>query len=82
MKKWQPRCIIRNINNGHPLLVLHAYKTATVVVDLEDRSNPTPTMVLLERDYDNWMDEKKMVCRENRGSYTASSNLEWKQVVL
>lgn len=67
---WRPKTIIRNKNTGKPLLVLHSYKGATVVVDLEDKSNPTPTQVLLERDYTNWIDEKRLEVREKKESWS------------
>ena len=71
--------IIRNIKTGKPLKVLHAYKSAAVVIDLESNENPTPTFTLLERDWDQWCDESKMTVQEKKtNSWFDERQLIWK----
>lgn len=72
--------IIRNIVTGKPLKILHTYKGGAVVVDLESRENPTPTMVLLERDWDKWIDENKLTARVQKKSWEDSGELIWSLV--
>lgn len=63
--------IIRHIKTGKPLKVLHAYAGAAVVIDLEAKENPTPTFTLLERDWDQWIDESKMTVKEKKRNWWA-----------
>lgn len=74
---WKPKCIIRNKLTGKPMLVLHSYKAATIMVDLESGNNPSVALVLLERDYDHWVDETRMHAKVNKSKF-GEDNLIWK----
>lgn len=64
---FKPGTIIRDKSTGkYPHKVLHHYKGAIIVVDLEDRRNPTPLTTIQERDFPNWIDEKYLEVREKK----------------
>jgi len=48
---WIPDQIIRNRNSGRALIVIHVYRNATLVADLQDKSELVQPMMLLEREY-------------------------------
>lgn len=75
---WKAGTIIRNRITGKPLKILHAYAGAAVVIDLESKDNPTPTFTLLERDWDQWVDEVKMSVKEKKRQWsTDEPELIW-----
>ena len=57
MQRYHPNKIIRNKTTGKPLLIAHVYRTCAIVIDPTDRDLPIPH-ILLERDYDQWAEEK------------------------
>lgn len=74
---WRPQVKLIDKRTGKLFLVLHSYKGATVVVDLQNKSNPSPMQVILERDYNNWEDEHKMIAREKKPGWFDEGKLEW-----
>ena len=64
MQKYHQGTIIRNKITGKPLLVLHVYRIAVIVVDPTEGSLPTPH-VLMERDFDTWAEEKDFYSKED-----------------
>lgn len=66
-QRYRPQQIIRHRLTGRPLLVVHVYRTCTMVVDSEDSNNPTKVMALLERDYYNWLPDEEMKCEIDIG---------------
>jgi hypothetical protein len=51
---WTASQVIRNRDNGMVLLVVHVYRSCTIVVNLNDNSPLIMPMVLLEREYHYW----------------------------
>lgn len=75
---WKAQTILVNKLDGRLLKVLFSYQGATVVVDLQDKRNPTPSSTLLERDYDHWEDQSKMVAKLKKKSlFDDNPQIEW-----
>lgn len=74
---WKRGEIIRRVLSGKPMLVLHIYSlgdnsSATAVTDLEDAKDPTPLLIIHQRDYANWVPDKDMEYKKN------GEMLQWK----
>lgn len=77
---WKKGDVIRNILTGKPLLVIHIYNfgintTATVTVDIESKSDPTPVNILLQRDYDHWVRDVEMDIKGDKWEYSPLPDL-------
>ncbi len=78
---WKSGTIIRNKLSGKPLLVLQSHKGYTNVVDLLIKENPTPALYLLERDYNQWINEALLNRQEKkRLSWYDMPTITWKIV--
>lgn len=51
MPMWTPSQIIRHRDTGQPLLVLHVYRTCTIVAPVNSTAMLVTPLVLLEREY-------------------------------
>jgi len=63
---WRTGTILRNLITKKPFIVFRSNKVGTTVVDLESKIDPAPAQVILERNYDSWIDEKLLSTRINK----------------
>jgi hypothetical protein len=79
-QKYLPDQVIRHKKTGKPVLVVHVYRNATIVADLEDPNSPTKIMTILIRDYGDWFPDEKMTCDITKlyGSYYDDYKFKWK----
>lgn len=82
MTKWPPGTILRHKITGAPLLVLKQLSSSTIVVDMQNPQNPTPSLILLQREYDNWCPDKELVSQEvKKKSWVDESELIWSKAI-
>lgn len=69
---WEKNDIIRNIDTGDPLLVIHVYTyIATVVVDLQDARELALAYFLLPKNYEKYAVDTQME------KVTKNGTIEW-----
>lgn len=57
---WTANTFIRNRSTGQPLLVIHVFRNATLVVDPQNQEQFATPKALLERDYHYWARDTDM----------------------
>lgn len=83
---WTSGTILVNKSNGKMLKIVHKYSDGNhgqifVVVDLLSNESPTPTFVLLERDFDNWHDQDKMIAIVKKNSiFDPDPQIRWESI--
>jgi len=78
---YKPGIIIRSIKTGYPLRVIRSYPGGTIVVDPNNNQTPTPSLILQEKDYNLWVDEKKLSNKEKKDSWYEEPKIIWKVAI-
>ena len=64
MKGFHAGELIRHKKTGQPMIIMTVYPYAMIVIDPQSSLNPTPTLAILERDFDNWTNDFQMDHKE------------------
>ena len=63
---FTPNTIVRDINDAHPYLVIQRLTHAILVVDAEAKDKVNNIKVILERDFDQYVNDLDFKCKQKR----------------